>query len=778
MNILFDKNKVREIETSISETIKSLPVASRCGKIIYSPCFKPLFSEERILKFISEKYKVFTIKNIFEVKREPVERKFFGKIFEKIFHTLLGFIPYVGNYISILILLSEISEEIIFNNKVNNIEKYLKEHWKKQNKYKKVKYIVFITNTNLLSKNELALIQILSFLISEKYISNTALYLLESCDNKLPYITDCETIKSFYIDEILSDCFSTNDTAVHNNKTILNIIGIDYIDKLNSIALDNETTDKTIETIINCILKEKSIDYSKDLERLLNSCSMLFEQFNLKDVEYVSFLQNNKEYQHFFTLAQKAEIIQGINLQKFYFLQPFIREFFQQKKNTLPSDFYDNLFNYLEKQYPESYEDLAIASSLLLSDDNSILSKNIIAYYYCSFTMPNYKLDRITGILLNYPIGNNLLRIDKLYNGSCYNTTELTSLCESSLLMLKTSRISDIAKLSVLSYIARLYYELEVDQIKLVEISSYYRMLLSNIKILSGTLENNWNFALDYIVFSTAIDSDYPTKNSVQRLVSAIEKIDVNSVQKVRYLKYLQLGNAIYPQSTEKAKELLQRGYILSAGTKYTSSLFAINYSASLIISGEYEEAAKILERILIRSFNMSAISMSCKNNYIIAKYLMNDYSIRRSTKELSEYINGSRLSDYCICINNYVSFKILSGKRTFEKEFDLCNEVISTNDIYHCFYAKHNMLIIYFLTKDEAFWELADNIPLPYLQNHYQSLFTQKISFLKANFHENWDINQLSNNISNDLKENGFENVSHFNTLPVLFGMIERWFE
>ena len=170
---------------------------------------------------------------------------------------------------------------------------------------------------------------------------------------------------------------------------------------------------------------------------------------------------------------------------------------------------------------------------------------------------------------------------------------------------------------------------------------------------------------------------------------------------------------------------------------------------------------------------------MSAQNNYSIAKYLSGQNNAVKSLKIINTFCHTSRQSDYCICINNYISLKVMSGNKDLQREAEECAEIINLNDQYHSFYARHNIIVIFFLTKNPKFWEWTSNISsIPYLLKHYEPIFLEKIKFLKDHFEEDWNINQLTNALELHLKNNGFTNTPHFNSLPVLFGLIERWFE
>lgn len=776
--MMFNTSKIKKIEKDINSLINTFPQQYRCEMITFSPCFKNMLSEKIVRNLFPHKYKVFSLNEIINFNSPKSQHSFLRKVTENFACTLLGLIPEIGGIISISISLTNIIKDFAGEIKTNEIEKYIDSKWKKKKHYKKVKYIIYIDDSSSLSNSEIACLQLLSYLISKKFLVNTAILISQPIDVILPYLYDC--IESYRADakDILCDTVNKDDRYARNSIYILNIVGIENVEKLNYALSQKSNTNKTIETIINAIWSEKNIEPCRELESFLNSCSMLFEQFELKDVEYISRIQNNHQYRKWFDIAKDAEIIQGLNFQIFFFLQPFLREYYQKKNFTYPSDVYNKVYKYLEKKYPEQYEDLAISIKNLSTNNDEILSKNILAYYFCGYTMPSYKLNKIIDNLKEFKLGQQLVELDKFYR-DYKNNTELQIMCETYFDLLEQSNISPDAKLAALSYGTRLYYELNVDQDKFINVSKRYRKLFAEIKIFSSQLTKHLNFALDFIAFSTCIENDYITKNVVQKLVPLIQE-DMQEVQRSKYLRFLRLGNVIYGSSSKKAEILLEKGYTQSKGNHYLNLLAGINYSTALIARGKYNKSNNILEAIVSCSNKGSIVYVSAFNNYLVSKYLSGTFSADKNVQNISSIDVNNFQSDSCIVKNNLVSFQIMSGKTSFQDEIQLCNKIVNLNDTYHNFFAKHNIIVIYFLTKDSRFWDIIDNIYVPALLNEYQKIFFNKINFLKDNFKQQWNIYQLANELNNYLSQINIriEECSSFYTLPVLFGLIERWFE
>ena len=104
--MLFDRSKIQRIESAVSEIFQSFPIDNRCAKIVHSPCFKSLFLEKRTRNLFSSKYKVYSIKQILESVHIKKKTTLHKKLIEKICYATLGFLPIIGSYLSIVILLS------------------------------------------------------------------------------------------------------------------------------------------------------------------------------------------------------------------------------------------------------------------------------------------------------------------------------------------------------------------------------------------------------------------------------------------------------------------------------------------------------------------------------------------------------------------------------------------------------------------------------------------------------------------------------------------------
>lgn len=782
--MIFDANKIKNIEEDITNLINSFTFDDRCIFIRCSPCFKSFFYEEKIKKLLDSKYKVYSLKNIINSNCKEDKKGYFQKIIEKISTSLLGFIPTLGNYISVILLILDLTKDTFDRTKINEIKNQLIKKGRKHKEYKKVKYIIYINDFSSLSQQELLCLQLISFLIAQKYIVNTAILQIQNIEVQMPYLSNSKLGKEYNINQIVIDNINLESPLNHNCLTILNIIGVEFFQYLNEAMMQEHTIDQTIDVIIKSLLEDKNIKNDETLGKFLTTCSLLFEQFELKDVEHIAHLQHNNEHKLLLEQAKSAEIIQCLNFQKFYFIQPFLREFYQQQHYVFPSDFYNNVYEHLQKKYPNAIEDLAIAASLLLTDDYVIFSKNLLAYYKSSFYMPKYKLNKIIDNLEKCKLGKLILKIDDLYNHYENDISEAREACQEAFDLLQVTKISIEAKLAAMSFISRLYYELNEPQEKLIKFCSYYKKLLASTNVFTEDIKDessyyiNWNYVLDFIAFSTCIEDNYEIHHISQKLAFRLEKVDVEKISKEKYIKFLRLGNAVYPQDTKKAKELLLKGYEISKEIPFIHKLFIINYSSCLIVDSNYDEAIKELGQLIHQDKGNNAIKLSVENNYYIALFLSNKISANHSIDIFANYYGKEFKSDYCICINNYISLKIMNNDTNFNNEIITCYKIINTNDLYHKFYATHNLIVIYFLIKDSRIWQLLEKQSIPYLLKHYEPMYEEKLLFFKQNFNKNWDIQFTAKTLSNHLQNTGFSQFSSFYKLPVLFGMIERWFE
>ena len=247
----------------------------------------------------------------------------------------------------------------------------------------------------------------------------------------------------------------------------------------------------------------------------------------------------------------------------------------------------------------------------------------------------------------------------------------------------------------------------------------------------------------------------------------------------------LRIGNAIYYSNIEEGMKLTEEAYYASNNFVNEHIYSAINYSSSLIQCGLYDKASKILNDVIDitqKSHNSTdIISLSIKNNYLIAEYCSNMQEdckkISDEFEKLAFSIKDVRSSDSYIIFNNFISASLLlNNSQKYAKLKKICEDIISRNNKYHSFFAIQNLLLIYFLEGDVMqFTKLINRLEMPLLMKSHQLIFEKRNEFLLKNIHRGWDILELEKQLQS---ANGLDNNHELYYKPVIFGLIERWFE
>ena len=249
-------------------------------------------------------------------------------------------------------------------------------------------------------------------------------------------------------------------------------------------------------------------------------------------------------------------------------------------------------------------------------------------------------------------------------------------------------------------------------------------------------------------------------------------------------IKFSRLGNALFYNDYSEGLKLTKHAYSLSEGYPIEQKYSAINYSCSLGMCGEYEEACKILKQEFDNTFyKKNAVSISATNDYIISSYLNNSKDVKwliDKISALNEMINGYVFSDQQIINNNLLAAYIMENEVTnYSKIIEISNNIRSNEkDIYHLFFMHHNMMIYHFLVGDlDAFKHERDLCVVPGLLAPYRDFFVSKANFLQENIECKWNIKQLQQQL-NGWGECYSEKKYVLYKYPILFGFIERWFE
>lgn len=751
----------------------------RTCKIRYSYAFENCLKDKLLL--LKKEYNVYTIDELFAGSRDnSVSRNKLKEWGVGLVKNLLGLIPAYG---AVLTIIFSITDTISFL-KVSDFEKLreclqLKE--KPHKKYRKIKNILMIKNCSYLNAEDTKKVQFIKELIEKKYIINTLLIICEPLDFPSNLTVNKEAVYTIALDNnLLNDIcgFSVED----NYLKLINILGIEYAEYIRD--LDNSTTinnDLLVQRFVNDMLKKGEYDESEKLLDFLKLCSLLFDVFSYEDIENVSGIKE---------ICSEVELEKSINSNliesrmpnEYRFFMEFLRKYYQEHAQFYGSEVKRQILDYLKEKYPNKYTDLALASILTSNNDTEKISLCLKSLYYDKNTTALYKIDQIIEYLSksSYITLANISKLNGIYDSLDYSHTDTKQLCMQSFMGLSAlDFLSPEDKLMCLGSIAKVSYEL-MSQDFLKKIDELYRKLLRDIRI-STTYKSYTLFILDYLVFSTCIEDSFETAQVVQRLVAYLKKASLTLENEI---KFSRLGNVLFYNDYSEGLKLTKRAYSLSEGYPIEQKYSAINYSCSLGMCGEYEEACKILKHEFDNTFyKKNAVSISATNNYIIISYLNNSKDVKwliDKISALNEMINDYVFSDQQIINNNLLAAYIMENEVTnHSKIIEISNNIRSNEkDIYHLFFMHHNMMIYHFLVGDlDAFKRERDLCVVPGLLAPYSDFFVSKANFLQENIERKWNIKQLQQQL-NGWGECYSEKKYVLYKYPILFGFIERWFE
>ncbi|WP_411349780.1 hypothetical protein [Paenibacillus sp. WLX2291] len=249
------------------------------------------------------------------------------------------------------------------------------------------------------------------------------------------------------------------------------------------------------------------------------------------------------------------------------------------------------------------------------------------------------------------------------------------------------------------------------------------------------------------------------------------------------YLKLLRLGSLIYAEDFEKSVIYNKRAYLESKEYSVDYELSKINYSCCLITLGEYEKAVKILEEPC--SFDINLINkdtyLSYENNLLIARFMSNVLSPKQAYNQLFKLLKSAydfNSSDATILRNNLAAIMLISNP---EESINELIELSKNQDLYHSFYAKHNLIYRYFIGNQiEEFEDLVNDISYDFLLKNYVDFFSYKFNTMRSMMNINLSHEAKNQNLMRILKGHSIysnRQYSHYSQ-PILYGGLERWFE
>lgn len=762
----------------VDNIVKNDIFAYRVCKIKYSFAYENYLKEK--LSFLKKEYNVYQIKDLFlQDKKESNS----GKLKEwsvGIFKNLLGLIPCYGVGFTILFSISD-TIKLLKISDLEELKEKLQIKEKPRKKYKKIKNILIINNVSYLTTDEIEKTRFIQKLIEQKYIVNTLLIICEPLDFPSGIFVNDEAVYKLFIDNNillrnLGFCLSENGLK------LINVLGVEYAEGIRNLDTDPSlNSDVLIKKLIADMLQRAGYEEEESLLDFLKLCSLLFDVFCCEDIEKVSGIKNIC-YEQEMSKTINSKIFESDIPNEYKFFINYVRKYYQSSAQLYSSKVKKQILEYLKQKYPKKYTDLALASILTSDNKEEKLSLCLKALYYDKDSSTIYKTNEIINYLskTKYATLTTVLQLDNIYYRLDYSQTNVKSLCKQSFYGLSDLVfLSTEDKLICLSSIAKVSYEL-MEQPFLLKVDALYRKMLSAICI-STTYNQYASFILDYIVFSTCIENSFETSQTVQRLISYLQKAKLSLQNKIRYSR---IGNALFFNDHEKGLKLTEEAYNLSVEYILEHKYAAINYSCSLGMCGDYKKAREILITEFDKAlFLRNSISISATNNYIIASYLNKSNDTKwliRKLSDIYEKISDITFSDQQIVCNNLLAAYIVDNEKTNISIIEKLSKDIndSEEDPYHLFYMHQNMMVFYFLSGDhESFSHERSLCNIPGLLSPYNTFFESKGDFLEDNISNNWSIQHLQKQLTKwgerypEIKYSLYKN-------SVLFGFIERWFE
>lgn len=465
------------------------------------------------------------------------------------------------------------------------------------------------------------------------------------------------------------------------------------------------------------------------------------------------------------------------------FIEYFIRNFYRDHTvYTFPLEVYEALFDYLKGKYPYQYTDIALLSVRVGQSQQQVEDYSIIAWYHEHDSLPQRKKEDLQEILRSSTFGRSYLQLYEIYqNLDQHIYSECITECERILGQVERSVSAPEACCCCLNLVATVAFESGAEIPFFLRILDCYFSAFKCFHIFSGDSTKYTEYITDTLLLSAGLELPQRYRDTLERLAW---KIDLKGkMPTLKRLRLFRLGNVLFPP--DKGHIYTQMAYEESSDYPYEHILAAINYSASLLSKAQFPQARKVLDETaqISTCYHINSnTDFSFENNRIISQLLSGAISkaaARKRFQHLFSQLEHTAFSDFIIVQNNYAASIVNSAAKSRCTQAEkILIQIAEHTDTYHRFFALHNLLILYCLTEQkEQFLSRKKSLQIPYLFRWYDDFFIAKFDLLQEHFDHCQTLSQIQKIVSS--LNNRFPELDlAFYQLPILWGVIERWFE
>ena len=795
LSVSFIKHKFEEVMINIEnipsvekidETVDNISLCKeRVQQIDYDHAFNLTVRQK--IRTMSTKYKTIDFNDLFENETgESFEEKNWKMVLKYLFHFAKKILPLLfsllkDNFVQpdpvyFASIANETLNYYLKTSEFETIKNKLKIS-RKPKRYKKIRNVIIVSNLSEIVDDKLDYLKFIILLIKRKHIRDCAILILNDNADGIVVELGIEKNTKIELNEDDLEYLFKGHTYPKTAKEILNSIGLEYINYVLFICNDlGDFNEDRISALLRQMIQsaDSDINYS-EMEYFLKTCSLLFNDFSLIDLERINVsFEKDLKYKQMLPVSKDAHILQ-LNREFIYtFTEEFFRSYYQELSTTcFREKDYLSILNYLKNEYPDSYGGLALVSRFMPIKNDEKLSYFIMALYH-NYSLKIKEQAIVEAYLEKDLLGKELLDlIDFRENYRARDLKDWKYKCYKVIELSKCQGLLDEAQLCILGIVCNVLYEIESDASVLKERFSFYTFYLEKLQVFSKKNSHYAPYILDAIIFSTAME-DYKIQKQANKLVTLLENLDFqNDDLKVKFFK---LGNLLYVLNRKKASIFTKLAFELSEDKVILHEEARLNYVVSLLVKREHSLAYDIMQE---SKCTPKGYELAFENNILIASYLskkMSKKNLLKGYKKLLKDFIGEPTSDEYIVLNNYLTTLILVSPQKNTKEIEATAEIIlKTNDVYHRFYTMYNLLLLYFLLKDKkSFDYIKTEIKVPYLMRNNKKDIELLIQFLSEHFYECSTLEDLEYKLKLEAIE--------LNDMPcddiIRWGLIERWYK